>query len=836
MSKTHEFRKGEAFMFYIKNESTGKQSGRTLPEMLAVLAIAGVLSIIALVGFTYAMNKHKANETIQDVMIRGSNVPMIDENYAMKEPGYEFRFPGMPASGKKGTYYEMMTLKSRGNTYFVEAADVSEAVCKMILKMNPTDIDQIIVDGTVYLGDESICDDGVAMQFCFGDDLCEDVDCGANGEFVDGRCQCVNDFTGFYCEKAPQCNTTEDCDGVRVCSSDKQCVCPEIGEPNECQEFGEANGCSVLIPLPNGTICSEGYCVNGKCGCMTCEEIECDSGQCEKACVLSNEGCAIGCANPEECPEGTQLHKTEDGCYCAPMVCEQGALENRFCCTQESLDRCGEDDSPSKHVWIGAVSGPTETPYCCCSKNESEACCDAAGSETQWNANESNCCVIQKCEYDLSKNPVGKVGAECMVENYVEPHGQVGAECKVENYEDIAGRVAADCWVKDYKEPAGRVEATCVVKGYVDFAPHCYYTDDSGNTKDSGKECAEYICYNSNGESQTRTTNPKNNPCIPSFTDDEWSCSCQKPRHVTTLPELNATKVDGLTGCPDGQYCYLRYTAKDCTGSFSDGGNPTMYGVCMDFDKTNDACRQQVDLAPLNARRIEDGYGCPYGQYCHVRYTAEDCTGSFSDGGSEKMYGVCMDWEDTSKACPQKVHLDPLNPTKLDGETLCPEGQYCYVKYTAEDCTGSFSDGGNPTMYGVCMDWEDTNKGCIQQVHLEPLKPTMMDGTSTCPDGQYCYVQYAQEDCSNGFSDGGNPTMYGVCTDWDSSSVRCPEVVHLDDDYLEQDDFRDCSSGNYCHLLYESSDYSTSISDRTAAGKIYGYCVPLDDETGKCND
>ena len=39
-------------------------SGRSMIEMLGVLAIIGVLSITALVGFTYAMNKHRANETI----------------------------------------------------------------------------------------------------------------------------------------------------------------------------------------------------------------------------------------------------------------------------------------------------------------------------------------------------------------------------------------------------------------------------------------------------------------------------------------------------------------------------------------------------------------------------------------------------------------------------------------------------------------------------------------------------------------------------------------------------------------------------------------------------
>ena len=47
-------------------------------EMLGVLAIIGVLS---LAGYTIAMNYYKANQTIHDVMLRGSNVPMMYDNY-----------------------------------------------------------------------------------------------------------------------------------------------------------------------------------------------------------------------------------------------------------------------------------------------------------------------------------------------------------------------------------------------------------------------------------------------------------------------------------------------------------------------------------------------------------------------------------------------------------------------------------------------------------------------------------------------------------------------------------------------------------------------------------
>ena len=147
-------------------------SGRTLLEMLAVLAIIGILSIAALVGFTYAMNKHRANETIYDVMLRGTNVPMIDEYYYDKASGYEFRFPGLVNNGRQGTYYPMTTKKDAGSSYYVEATGVTYRVCELILKMNPTDIDQIVVGNTVYQGDSDICGnaDGLAMKFCFGED------------------------------------------------------------------------------------------------------------------------------------------------------------------------------------------------------------------------------------------------------------------------------------------------------------------------------------------------------------------------------------------------------------------------------------------------------------------------------------------------------------------------------------------------------------------------------------------------------------------------------------------------------------------------------------------
>jgi type II secretory pathway pseudopilin PulG len=50
-----------------KQQYLAKQYGRTMVEMLGVLAIVGVLSIGAIAGYSKAMNKRKINKTIDQM-------------------------------------------------------------------------------------------------------------------------------------------------------------------------------------------------------------------------------------------------------------------------------------------------------------------------------------------------------------------------------------------------------------------------------------------------------------------------------------------------------------------------------------------------------------------------------------------------------------------------------------------------------------------------------------------------------------------------------------------------------------------------------------------------
>ena len=348
-------------------------------EMLAVLAIIGVLSITALVGFTYAMNKHRANETIYDVMLRGTNVPMIDEYYASKPFGHEFRFPGLT----DGTYYAMVTKKDSGSSYYVEATGVTYRVCEMILKMNPTDIDQIVVGNTVYQGDSDICgtNDGLAMKFCFGEDgtICNGTghggssggSGGTSGGESSGGSGSSGSGSGSGSDPDPiPCNLSKDCSGILVCING---TCQEPPDDPSCTTDGDCTGDQV--------------CVNGECEKPTdCESnldcgngLICTDGECKNPppCTDDND-----CTGDQICENGTcgdpDCTQNSD---CGDLICENGR-----CVPPECTDdgECGEGQQcvDGQCEDIDCTQNPT-LPYCLCKDSGNYACCMSPSSSEE---------------------------------------------------------------------------------------------------------------------------------------------------------------------------------------------------------------------------------------------------------------------------------------------------------------------------------------------------------------------------------------------------------------------------------------------------------------------
>ena len=87
-----------------------KSAGRSMIEMLGVLAIIGVLSIGGLAAYKIAMNYHRANETMHDVILRATNV-QTRENFA-NFTGTEFTFPDMGGIIRRKILWAMKSIPS----------------------------------------------------------------------------------------------------------------------------------------------------------------------------------------------------------------------------------------------------------------------------------------------------------------------------------------------------------------------------------------------------------------------------------------------------------------------------------------------------------------------------------------------------------------------------------------------------------------------------------------------------------------------------------------------------------------------------------------------------
>ena len=114
------------------------QNGRSMVEMLGVLAVIGVLSIGGIAGYSYGMNRWRANETINDVTLRAmdiitqltqGNIPTLDAWETTTSTGY-------PIS---------LNTDEAPTNYYIKIKNIPYEVCDIISKTMPESV-KILVD------------------------------------------------------------------------------------------------------------------------------------------------------------------------------------------------------------------------------------------------------------------------------------------------------------------------------------------------------------------------------------------------------------------------------------------------------------------------------------------------------------------------------------------------------------------------------------------------------------------------------------------------------------------------------------------------------------------
>ncbi|MBR4926737.1 MAG: hypothetical protein IKY98_00260 [Alphaproteobacteria bacterium] len=205
------------------------ESGRSMVEMLGVLAVIGMLSIGGIMGYSYGMDKYRANTTINDINLRRIDLMAQEENGNNN--------PTLDAWNNEKTLYPIaLVFDADSGTPLIQVSNVPEQVCEMIVK----DMEKqaaITVNSYYTVGQEDGgCEEKNDLTFYFGDyTVCGTDYCSGDKPACNLDTQtCVECLDSGDCpSETPICNTSNMCE---ACPTDKPFYDASTGVCGNCQK------------------------------------------------------------------------------------------------------------------------------------------------------------------------------------------------------------------------------------------------------------------------------------------------------------------------------------------------------------------------------------------------------------------------------------------------------------------------------------------------------------------------------------------------------------------------------------------------------------------------
>ncbi len=245
-------------------------SGRSMVEMLGVLAVIGVLSIAGIAGYNAAMSKYQANKVANELNLISNQIQMLMkqknegqyelslgalyEDGVLAQSGYEFAFGC-------GSDVEANTLCEAGETeYYEEVLGIPDSTCQSLAQLTqyaPNLVKQEVNGESDVIGSNCSGDNNSLVLYFDMDDF----------EVMEDEEDVTEIIPIENGKEVPEdaeikCTTNEDCTGNQFCRTVSSTINVETIVQSECVplDYGEAKGYAVSYFPPMNWWSAHRFC------------------------------------------------------------------------------------------------------------------------------------------------------------------------------------------------------------------------------------------------------------------------------------------------------------------------------------------------------------------------------------------------------------------------------------------------------------------------------------------------------------------------------------------------------------------------------------------------
>ena len=313
--------------------------GRSMVEMLGILAVIGVLSVGGIIGYKFAMNKYIANETMYELNIRATDISqrmekLISINHAGEidmEMGPVMRM-GYPITARMSPQY---------TDYFeIFISDVPTEICKLLLQSQWQAPYSIFIGITEYEASIDICSQAEKVELAY--EFYKDITLNASevpedkGHKIrrcnyDTECACATCEDGLcvsICPEKSECVKSYDDPRLFVCCKKENVVgnycCASVTADGKCCSANN-KCCPPDKPMQDK---------NGNCySCTTTSVIVTPTGECSicpNRFLVDNGWAQKGCGAP--CPPEKPLRQYNGECFTCDTDSDVNVVQDFSAC------------------------------------------------------------------------------------------------------------------------------------------------------------------------------------------------------------------------------------------------------------------------------------------------------------------------------------------------------------------------------------------------------------------------------------------------------------------------------------------------------------------------